>query len=776
MSDIRFVVKQYLDEGFGKPHPITPGTKAPSERGWQDPENVYGPEAFKADDNVGTALTGDLVDIDLDHDVSVRLAPFFLPPTPRVQGRLSKPRSHYFYRIPDCKHFVFKDIPRPDPNNEGKFITKNLLELRTGIKDQTMIPPSIHPSGEPVFWHDVEPGELPHPPAMPAKPVAWEALRALATSSLLALQWPSGNRHKTACDFAGFMAARDRPEEECVRIVDRAMWIAQDEEPEDRLRAVKDTYKAFRAGSKTSGGPSMEAALGADCVKRFTDWWGGNSSIHDGIVKELNETLFVVTVGKDVVIGREDDNDVSFMSEKAMQLLYANQKVKVGEKRKRKDKDGNEPAGPAEPTFETKYSLWRQHILRREHRKVDFAPPPHQCDPRDYNLWKGLAVRPLVPTPEERAALNLGEGTREAQAERLALWADHTALPRCAKYMALIHDVICGGEPDRQEEYFRYLIDLMALTIQQPGTPSEVAVVLKGERGIGKTVFVKNFGKIFGRHFATVVKPEQIVGKFNASISGKILLFAEEAFYAGDKKDLGALKVLITDDVLRIERKGIDPIEERNFVHLFMASNEAWHTPVGFQERRFFVLSVPSTHRQDYAYFDAISEEMNNGGREAFAAYLLTREITPERRRELRQAPRTQELGKQLDLSLTPEQQWWKLKLRRGYIVTDWPDRVAIAALHEDYLQWSDEMGFNRKINDHRLATEVLAPFLGVKYRGTLPGGQRQWQRELFSLAECRKIMDQETGVKTDWDDEGTGDVDQGAENTAADKREDLPF
>lgn len=765
MSDIRFEVKKYIDEGFGKPHPISPGTKAPRDRDWQTPDRTFGPEDFHADDNVGTALTDGLVDIDLDHEASVALAPAFLPPTERVQGRKSKPLSHYYYRIADCKHFVFKDIPRPDPDNVGKVKTKNLLELRTGITDQTMIPPSVWVDKVDPTWRELVEWAKRDAPGTPTKAVLWEALRALATASLLALQWPSGNRHKTACDFAGFMAARDRPEAECLLIVQEAMRYAHDEEPDDRLRAVKDTYKAFRAGSKTSGGPSMEAALGADTVKRFTDWWGGNSSIHDGIIKEMNETLFVVSVGKDEVIGQEDEQDVVFKNERAMQLRYANQKVKVGEKRK-KVKDG-EIAGQAEPVFDNKFSLWRQHPLRREYRRVAFAPPPYPADPRDYNLWKGLAVRPLIP--------EVGDAARQSP-ESMRAWADEFCRPKCERYLDLVYRVICGGEPQRQDEYYAYLIDLMAFTIQQPGIPCEVAVVLKGDRGIGKTVFVKNFGKIFGRHFATVVKPEQIVGKFNASISGKIVLFAEEAFYAGDKRDLGALKVLITDDVLRIERKGIDPIEEPNFTHLFMASNEGWHTPVGFQERRFLALSVSDIHRQDYKYFDAITAEMTNGGREALASYLLTRDITPERRRELRQAPRTAELGRQLELSLPPELRWWMLKLRSGVIDAAWPDRVAVGALHTDYLGWCDEMNINRRIDDWRLASEVLAPFLGRKIRARTANGERPWQRELLPLGECREKMDQITGVKTEWDDVEEEADEPGPPDDNRPLTDDIPF
>jgi hypothetical protein len=92
-------------------------------------------------------------------------------------------------------------------------------------------------------------------------------------------------------------------------------------------------------------------------------------------------------------------------------------------------------------------------------------------------------------------------------------------------------------------------------------------------------MFIRNFGSLFGRHFAQISKPEQIVGKFNATCSGKVVIFADEAFYAGDKKSLGALKVVITEPRLAIERKGVDPVQEDNFVHLFMASNEDWHTP-----------------------------------------------------------------------------------------------------------------------------------------------------------------------------------------------------
>jgi hypothetical protein len=71
---------------------------------------------------------------------------------------------------------------------------------------------------------------------------------------------------------------------------------------------------------------------------------------------------------------------------------------------------------------------------------------------------------------------------------------------------------------------------------------------------------------------------------------------------------------------------------------------------------------------QDADYFEAIAEEMKNGGREAFARFLLDRVITDEKRKALRLAPRTDELRIQQEASLPAELRWWKQCLREAQI------------------------------------------------------------------------------------------------------------
>ena len=46
----------------------------------------------------------------------------------------------------------------------------------------------------------------------------------------------------------------------------------------------------------------------------------------------------------------------------------------------------------------------------------------------------------------------------------------------------------------------------MARAIQQPWRPGEVAVVLRGEKGTGKTFFADHLGELFGEHYVQDVE------------------------------------------------------------------------------------------------------------------------------------------------------------------------------------------------------------------------------------------------------------------------------
>ena len=58
-------------------------------------------------------------------------------------------------------------------------------------------------------------------------------------------------------------------------------------------------------------------------------------------------------------------------------------------------------------------------------------------------------------------------------------------------------------------------------------------------------------------------------------------------------------------------------------LHIVLACNNDWSVPVGQDDRRYCCIEVGNAHMRDRAYFVAIDEQMNHGGREALLGYLL---------------------------------------------------------------------------------------------------------------------------------------------------------
>ncbi|GAA4002632.1 hypothetical protein GCM10022279_28210 [Comamonas faecalis] len=255
---------------------------------------------------------------------------------------------------------------------------------------------------------------------------------------------------------------------------------------------------------------------------------------------------------------------------------------------------------------------WVDHPQRRQYDTIVFAPGQEVEDA--YNLWRGFAVDSLPGDKHQ-------------------------------PFLRHVRENVCSGN----DEWYGYLLGWMARAVQHPDTPGEVAVVLRGKRGTGKSFFAKMFGRLFGRHFLQVSDSKHLVGSFNAHLRDTVLLFGDEAFFAGDKKHESVLKTLVTEEQLVIEGKGVDAEAAANFTHLVLASNEDWVVPAGLEERRFFALDMADDHMQDNAYFKAIRDELEAGGFENLLHFLRTYDLSNF---EVRKAPKTQALRDQQAESL----------------------------------------------------------------------------------------------------------------------------
>jgi hypothetical protein len=184
----------------------------------------------------------------------------------------------------------------------------------------------------------------------------------------------------------------------------------------------------------------------------------------------------------------------------------------------------------------------------------------------------------------------------------------------------------------------------MSYAVQHPGRQGEVAVVMRGKEGVGKGVLAKEFGRLFGSHYRHISQAGHLTGHFNAHLQQCSVLFADEAFFAGDRSHESILKALITEETLMIEPKGVDPFPVRNCLHLIMSSNNEWVIPAGADARRYFVVTVSDARKQNHSYFAAIARQMDAGGREALLEHLLKRDLS---RFDVRNVPQTDALADQ---------------------------------------------------------------------------------------------------------------------------------
>jgi hypothetical protein len=237
---------------------------------------------------------------------------------------------------------------------------------------------------------------------------------------------------------------------------------------------------------------------------------------------------------------------------------------------------------------------------------------------------------------------------------------------------------------------------------------------MRGGRGSGKGIFARAFGRIFGQHFTHISHAKHFTGNFNAHLEDSVVLFVDEGFWAGDKQGESVLKTLITEPTMVIERKGQD-IEKNvpNRLHILIASNSAWVVPAGVDERRFLVLEVADSKKQDPDYFSALAKELDGGGVAAMLYDLLQRDI---RHFNHRQAPSTSGLVDQKLLSLEPHQLWFFEKLQAGTLTGkkgDW-ELVLRELVHDNYVESLKRTGTSRRSTQ----TE-----LGMRLRGLLPKG-----------------------------------------------------
>ncbi len=246
--------------------PVPRGRKGPVIEAWQklrltesDLPHYFG----NGENNVGILLgepSRHFTDVDLDCLEALALWSYFLPQTDLIHGRPGKPASHRWYISEGAKLEQFEDV-------DGTM----LVELRS-TRGQTLVPPSVHPSGEVLGW------ECEGTPAVVDATSLRAAVARLAAAAILARHWPEkGSRHQAGLAVPGLLLRGGTPEEDVALFIEAVARAAGDEEWQDRVRAVRDTARELAEGSPATGAPRLAELLrgdGAKVVGRVQRWLG----------------------------------------------------------------------------------------------------------------------------------------------------------------------------------------------------------------------------------------------------------------------------------------------------------------------------------------------------------------------------------------------------------------------------------------------------------------------------------------------------------------------
>ena len=244
---------------------------------------------------------------------------------------------------------------------------------------------------------------------------------------------------------------------------------------------------------------------------------------------------------------------------------------------------------------------WRKQESTRRYEGIIFDPSKDPFVTKDnfYNLWHGWKT--------EIIDYDISICER-----------------KCSNFLNHIKTIIADNDGDCYE----YYLDWMAHLIQKPWELPEVALVLLGGQGEGKSSFVEQFSKTLSSlYYVLIYDMEQLFGKHNDDMKDKLLVFFDDIKNVTDN-NMGKLRARITSKTIKIEPKFANRFSVRNNIRYIFAANDDDVFKFDIDERRFFVKKISDEKKEDYEYFDGIEKQMDNGGVEALFTLLSKRDIS----------------------------------------------------------------------------------------------------------------------------------------------------
>lgn len=275
-----------------------------------------------------------------------------------------------------------------------------------------------------------------------------------------------------------------------------------------------------------------------------------------------------------------------------------------------------------------------------------------------YNTWTGLAFE------------NSEENQEWVQLNPLS--AD---MLKRIKYHLLF--IICR----QNKNIYRYMKRWLAFCLQKPGEQPEVVLVVSGDQGAGKSVFFKNYLRLFGRHSQTLSRQRDLFDRFGGTLLDEMVMLQVDEIDMSDKTKADQLKNLIGSHTRRREGKNQAITQTRMWANFVFTTNNRFCLPLeSGPNRRFFHVHADNTKVGDKTYgkeFDEMFLKEKRLGLRVLFHWLSHVSLNPyvldsEGKKTDQRAPWdstppvTDELRSQILFNATEVEGWWLGALSRG--------------------------------------------------------------------------------------------------------------
>lgn len=182
------------------------------------------------------------------------------------------------------------------------------------------------------------------------------------------------------------------------------------------------------------------------------------------------------------------------------------------------------------------------------------------------------------------------------------------------------------------------ILSYLACMVQYPGVKFQVALILQGVEGNGKTFLSRCIAAALGPRYVHWPKAAKIAKQFNAWMLYKLAYLVEDIYTSEHVDVLEELKPMITGgDGLEIEAKGVDQVSAEVCGNFLINTNHKDGLRKTLNDRRLIIHFCPQQwevdlHRDgmDSAYMNRLYDWAKAGGYAAVTHYLRTYQVPAE--------------------------------------------------------------------------------------------------------------------------------------------------